>query len=48
MLMAYVKESKIVDLKSTVENIRQQFSNLAFDTHHEAIYGIGRFYTYEE
>lgn len=48
MWMAYVQEIEIVDLESAVKNLSQQFSNLAFDAHHEAIYGMGRFYTYEE
>lgn len=46
--MAYVKEIEIVDLNSGVNHLRQLFSNLKFDAEHEAIYGMGRFYTAEE
>lgn len=48
MWMAYVTEKEITDLKSGVENIRQEFSNLAFDAHHEAVYGMGKFLSMEE
>lgn len=46
--MAYVKDIEITDLESAVKHIHKEFSNLSFDAHHEAIYGMGRFYTYEE
>lgn len=36
--MSYVKYTDIVDMKTGVENLRQQFSNLAWDDHHEAVY----------
>lgn len=48
MWMAYQQESEIKDERSAVEYLRQQFSNLQFDAEHEAVYGMGRFYTEEE
>lgn len=48
MWMAYIEEIEVKDFKSAVENIRQTFSNLAFDAHHEAVYGMGAFLQPEE
>lgn len=42
MWMAYVNEIEIKDLKSGVKFLSQKFSNLSFDAHHEAVYGMGR------
>lgn len=46
--MAYVVEVEITNLKTVVAHLQQKFSNLVFDAHYEAIYGLGRFYTHEE
>lgn len=48
MWMSYVKYTEIVDLKTGVENLSEQFSNLAWDARHESIYGMNRFCSYEE
>lgn len=45
--MAYASEVEINDLKTVVENIRQKFSNLSYNVLHEAVYGIGRVYFFE-
>lgn len=46
--MCYVKEIEIRDFKSGVEHLLQTFGNLKFDAEHEAIYGMGKFYSEEE
>lgn len=48
MWMAYVDEVEVVDLESGVKYLSQLFSNLRFDAEHEAVYGMGRFFTEEE
>lgn len=48
MWMAYVTEVNITDLKSGVQYLSQKFSNLQFDAEHEAVYGMGQFYTEEQ
>lgn len=48
MWMSYVKYTEIVDLKTGVENLSELFSMLAWNAHHEAIYGMNRLYSYEE
>lgn len=48
MWMCYVKEIEIRDFKTGVENLLQQFLNLKFDAEHEAIYGMGKFFSEEE
>lgn len=35
-----MKEVDIIDFKSTIVNLYEKFSNLSFDAHHEAVYGI--------
>lgn len=48
MWMCYVKEVEIIDLESGVRNLSQKFSNLQFDAEHEAVYGMGRFYSEDD
>jgi hypothetical protein len=48
MWMAYSPSIEIKDLKSGVEHLNNEFQKLGFDAEHEAIYGLGRFYTPEE
>lgn len=48
MWMCYVKEIEVTDLKSGIEYVSQTLSNLAFDAGHEAVYGMGRFYSMGE
>jgi hypothetical protein len=48
MWMSYIREIEIKDLRSAIENLKQEFGNLKFDAEHEAVYGMGRFYTEEE
>lgn len=48
MWMAYVDSIEVLDLKSGVRSLRQQFSHLEFDALHEANYGMGRFMSMEE
>lgn len=43
MWMCYVQEIPVTDLESGVKHLHQKFLNLAFDAHHEANYGLGRF-----
>lgn len=43
MWMAYVQSIEIFDFKSTTDNLNQQFTNLAFDAYHEAVYVMGKF-----
>lgn len=48
MWMCYVKDVEIRDFKTGVEHLLQQFENLKFDAEHEAIYGMGKFFSEEE
>lgn len=48
MWMAYVTPTKVVDFVTAINYLHQQFSNLAFDVHHKAIYGMGTFLSKEE
>ncbi|KAJ8962880.1 hypothetical protein NQ318_001288 [Aromia moschata] len=48
MWMCYVREIEITDMRSGVEHLVQKFNNLRFEAEHEAIYGLGRFYSEEE
>lgn len=46
--MAYVEEIQINDVQSGMQNIRQEFSHLSFDTYHEANYGMEKIYSLQE
>lgn len=35
-----MKEIEVVDLKSAINNVDQQFSNLLFHEQHEKVYGM--------
>uniref|UniRef100_A0A1Y1MTJ8 Uncharacterized protein n=1 Tax=Photinus pyralis TaxID=7054 RepID=A0A1Y1MTJ8_PHOPY len=50
MWMGYAAEhwTKPVDARTGVERLVQEMSALEFDAQHEAVYGLGRFYTEEE
>lgn len=48
MWMAYVDNVEVVDLKSGLQSLNQQFERLAFDAFHEANYGMGRYLSPEE
>lgn len=48
MWLAYVQQKDAYNLVSAVENLAQHLENLEFDAEHEAIYGMGQFYSYEE
>lgn len=46
--MTYIVEIAITHLKSDTGHLEQKFFKLAFDTHLETIYGMGRFYSNHE
>jgi len=48
MWMAYRETKPAVDLRTAVVNLEQQYSDLQWDAEHEAVYGMGRFYSEEE
>ncbi|KAF5279428.1 hypothetical protein FQA39_LY05538 [Lamprigera yunnana] len=50
MWMLYAEQhwNKTIDLKSAVERLYEKLSVLEFDTDHEAIYGIEKYYTIEQ
>lgn len=41
MWIAQVEGVGVTDFKIYNENMRQQFSNLSFDTYHEVVYEMG-------
>ncbi|KAF5287217.1 hypothetical protein FQA39_LY15994 [Lamprigera yunnana] len=50
MWMLYAQEhwTKSYDLKSAVERLYEELGALEFDAHHEAIYGMERYYTVQQ